>query len=45
MFHLLQLISLLVGERLGLVFSPETSVRNQAGADESDNSGALDPQG
>jgi len=45
MFYLFQLMSLLVGEIPGLGFSPETSVRNQAGADESDNSGALDPHG
>lgn len=45
MFQLFHWISLLVGDVVGLAFGPESSVRHRTGADESDVSGAMDPEG
>ena len=45
MFHLFQVVSLLMGGMLGLDLGSDGSLRKLEGADESDGSGALDPDG
>lgn len=45
MFHLFDFVSFLLGGMLGFDLASEASLRSLEGADESDGSGALDPDG